>query len=150
MVRRISTWLAVSGIIGLFLSVAVWHTASQQIHSYMSSGKPFQDQTVIAAIVEDSIHNPHVQQILHAQIMIYLKSPEGKAKLVEMMKSPEMIKVMADNLQSPEFRPALLQLMHDPGFRETLIAIIREAPEMRILRVLDEAIEWNIPESSSN
>jgi hypothetical protein len=131
------------------ISIAVWHSASTYIQNFLSSGKPFHDQSVITAIVEDSIHNPDVQQILRTQIMLYLRSPEGKAKLAEMMKSPEMIKVMADNMKSPELRPAVIQLMHDPALRETLVGIIRDAPEMRVLRVLESAIEWNIPIEST-
>jgi hypothetical protein len=148
--RKISIGLAAAGIIGIMISFVIWHSASTYMQSFLSSGKPFHDQTVITAIVEDSIHNPDVQQILRTQIMLYLKSPEGKAKLVEMMKSPEMIKATADNLKSPELRPAVIQLMHDPAFRETLVGIVRDAPEMRVLRVLESAIEWNIPAESSS
>lgn len=145
MARKASIWLAAAGILGLLMSAVIWHTASTSLQSFINSGKPFHDQSVITAIVEDSIHNPDVQQILRTQIMLYLKSPEGKGKLVEMMRSPEMVKVMADNLQSPELRPAVIQLLHDPIFRETLIGIVREAPEMRVLRVLESAIEWTGP-----
>jgi hypothetical protein len=150
MARKVSIGLAVAGIIGLMISVAVWHSVSTYFQSFTGTGKPFHDQSVITAIVEDSIYNPDVQQILRTQIMLYLKSPEGKAKLVEMMKSPEMIKATADNLKSPELRPALVQLMSDPAFRETLISIVRDAPEMRVLRVLESAIEWNIPDESNS
>lgn len=145
MARKFAAGLMAAGIIGLMLSVAVWHSATIYIQNLAGSGKPFHDQSVITAIVEDSIYNPDVQQLLRTQIMLYLKSPEGKAKLVEMMKSPEMIKATADNLKSPELRPALLQLMNDPAFRDTLVSIVRDAPEMRVLRALESVIEWNTP-----
>jgi len=143
-------WIAAGCIIGLVISAAIWHTVSTQLRAFIIEANPFQNQSAIAAIVQDSIHNPEVQQILHSQIMLYLKSPEGKAKLAEMMKSPEMVKAMAENLRSPELRPALIQLLHEPDFRDPLMLLIREAPEMRVLRVLDSAIEWNIPPDNSN
>lgn len=149
MAKNVSLGLAAAGIIGLIISAVIWQTTTTYLQPFIN-GKPFQDQTVITAIVENSIHNPDVQYILRTQVMLYLKSPEGKAKLIELMKSPEMIRVMAENLQSPELRPAVIQLMRDPSFRQTLLSIVHEAPEMKTLRILESAIEWNDPPPASD
>ncbi|MDU4961487.1 MAG: hypothetical protein E6X17_12625 [Sporomusaceae bacterium] len=141
MAKKLAASLAAAGFFGMMLGAALWHWAPSYLQN-AAAGSRFHDRSVITAIVEDSIYNPEVQQLLHAQILLFLKSPEGKAKLAEMMKSPEMLKATADNLQSPEMRPALLQLVNDPAFRDMLINIMREAPEMRVLRALDSAIEW--------
>ena len=145
MAKRFSIGLAAAGIIGLLMSAAVWHSASAMIQNFISSARPFQDQAVITAIVEDSIHNPDIQQILRTQFMLYLRSAESKAKMLELMKSPEVIQAMAENLKSPELRPEVIKLLHDPAFRETLIEIMRETPEMRLLQALESAVEWNTP-----
>lgn len=149
MAKKVSFWLAAASIIGLAISAAIWYMVSAQLHTFITNANPFQNQSTIAAIVQDSIHNPDIQQILRAQIMLYLKSPEGKEKLAEMLRSPEMVKAMADNLQSPELRPALIKLLHDPYFRDALFEVIRETPEMKVLKLLDSAIEWNIQPDES-
>lgn len=143
MIKKAS-WLTAGLVIGLIVSVTAWRLFSYEFETYGISGR-LHDQSVITSIVETSINNPEVQNILRTQVMLYLKSPEGKAKMVEMMKSPEMIKVMADNIQSPELRPAILSLMGEPAFRSTLITIVREAPEMRVLRLLETAVQWDNP-----
>lgn len=148
MTRRLTIGLVGAGIIGLLMSFNAWHSVSTQLKHLISSELPIHDRSVITALVEDSIHNPDVQQILHTQIMLFLKSPEGKAKLLEMMKSPEMIEVMAENLKTPELRSAISQLMNDPAFRNMLIGIVRNAPEMKLLRLLETEIEWNIPDEA--
>lgn len=149
MTRKISFCLGAAGLIGLTASFLLWYSAANYLKLYVREGVPFHDQTVITAIVENSIHNPDVQQILRTQIMLYLRSPEGKTKLAEMMKSPEMVKAMGENLQSPELRAAVIQMMRDKTFRQALIGIVREAPEMKVLRILESAVEWNIPTDGS-
>ena len=144
MAKKVYLWLAAAGVISLIASAAIWQAVSSQLHTFITNANPLKNQSAISAIVQDSIHNPDIQKILHAQIMLYMKSAEGREKLAEMMKSPEMVKAMADNIQSPELRPALVNLLQDPLFRSALLEVIREAPEMKILKILDSAIEWNV------
>ncbi len=148
MTRKIVIGLTAAGLIGVLVYFNAWYSVSTQLKHFIRSENPLHDRSAVTALLADSIHNPDVQQMLHTQVTLYLKSPEGKAKLVEMMKSPEMIEAMAENLKAPEIRPAIGQLIKDPAFRDMLLETIRATPEMKLLRLLEAEIEWNIPDET--
>lgn len=144
MYKKAIPWLLTTIASSLLTTVILYNIAVAKLPLAQLSNPPTNDRSVIAAIVEDSINDPHVQKILHDQIMIYLKSADGKAKLAAMMKSPEMLNAMADNISSPELSAAIIKLAADPRLQTALLSALREAPELRLLRQLESVIEWEL------
>jgi len=153
MLQRLSPWLAAGLTTGLVVLLGIWLMAIIYFNTYILGYRSAVDQKLVSSVVEASINNPDVQTALRNQMIIYLKSPDGKARMVEMLKSPEMRtamseniqspemrKAMSANIQSPEMRSAILKLMEVPEFRGAVLQIVKDTPEMRILTMLSSAV----------
>lgn len=145
MLQRISPWLAAGLATGLVLLLGIWLMASVFFNTYIVGQRTAIDQRLIAAVIETSANNPEVQTALKNQVVAYLKSPEGKARMAEIVKSPEMTKAFADNIQSPEMRQAILKSMEVPEFQSAVLNIVKNTPEMRMLTLLSSAIVLEQP-----
>jgi hypothetical protein len=157
--QRLSPWLAAGLTTGLVVLLGIWLMALIYFNTYILGYRSTIDQKMVNSVIEVGINNPDVQNALKNQLIIYLKTPDGKARMAEMLKSPEMRKAlseniqspemrkaMAENIQSPEMRAAIMKLMEVPEFRSAVLQIVKDTPEMRILTVLASAITLD-PES---
>ncbi|MDR3566038.1 MAG: GerD family protein [Negativicutes bacterium] len=161
MLQRLSPWLAAGLTTGLVLLLGIWLMAIIYFNTYILGYRSAVDQKLVNTVIEASVSNPDVQTALRNQIIVYLKSPEGKARMAETLRSPEMRKAlseniqspemrkaMSDNIQSPEMRAAILKLMEIPEFRGAVMHIVKDTPEMRMLTTLSAAITLD-PEPST-
>lgn len=138
-------WLAGGIMAGIIISANLWLLAGYYAHNYLAAARqPLSDETV-ATMVETGITNPDVQDILKQQVVLYLRSPEGRQQMAASLKSPEMIKSMSENMQSPELKAAILNLMQVPEFRRAVLDIIKEDPNIKILSALGAAISPYTP-----
>ena len=145
MLQKLSPWLAAGLTTGLVVILGLWLMASMHINTFIIGQRAAPDQKVLASIIETALTNPDVQTAVKNQVVLYLRSPEGKARMAEMIKSPEMIKALSENMRSPEMRAAILKLMEIPEFRAAVLEIIKDTPEMRALSILSQAIVWDPP-----
>ncbi|MCX7780004.1 MAG: hypothetical protein N2491_03680 [Negativicutes bacterium] len=141
MLQRVFPWCVGGLSFGLVVSLALWLMFSLYIRplapSYRGGGM---DQVLVASMVESGINNPEVQNIIKNQVVIYLKSSEGRARMAEVFKSPELVKALSENVKSPELRAAILELMQIPEFRRAVIDIVKDTPEMKLLTTIASAI----------
>ena len=140
MLQRLSPWLAAGITTGLVILIGLWLMAVIYFNTFLLGYRSAIDQKLIGAVIEATTNNQDVQSALRNHIILYLKSPEGKAKMVDILKSPEMVRALAENLQSPEMRGALLKLMEVPEFRGAVLQILKDTPEMKVLNILSTAI----------
>ena len=140
MLQRLSPWLAAGLTTGLVIILGIWLMAIFYFNTYILGYRSAIDQKLAKTVIETSINNPDIQNALKNQVILYLKSPEGKAKMAELLKSPEMVKALSENIQSPEMRTAILKLMEVPEFRTAVLDIVKDTPEMRTLTLLSSAI----------
>lgn len=140
MLQRLSPWLAAGLTTGLVILAGFWLIGAVYFNTFILGQRAQVDQRLMASVVDASLKNPEVQQALKNQVTVYLKSPEGKAKMAELLKSPEMVKAMSDNIQSPEMRGAILKLMEVPEFRASVLNTIKDTPEMKLLTLLSSSI----------
>jgi hypothetical protein len=153
MLQRLSPWLAAGLTTGLVILFGIWLMALIYFNTYILGYRSAVDPKMVNSVIEASINNPDIQNALRNQMIVYLKSPDGKAKMAEILKSPEMSKAMSENIQSPEMRKAMseniqspemrsaiLKLMNVPEFRNAVLQIMKDTPEMRILTVLSSAV----------
>lgn len=145
MLQRLSPWLAAGFTTGVVVLLGLWLTGLIYFNTFLMGQRPAVDQKLAAKIIETSLNNPEVQTILKQQVMAYMKSPEGKARMTEMMKSPEMVKTLSENIHSPEMQAAILKLMAVPEFRAAVLAAIKDTPEMKLLALLSSAIVLDQP-----
>lgn len=156
MLQRLSPWLAAGLTTGLVVLLGIWLMAIIYFNTYIMGYRSTVDQKMVNSVIEASINNPDVQNALKSQMIVYLKSPDGKARMAEMLKSPEMRKVMSENIQSPEMRKAIaesiqtpemrsaiIKLMEVPEFRGAVLQIVKDTPEMRMLTVLAAAVTFD-------
>jgi hypothetical protein len=109
MLQKLSFWFVGGLTAGLAVSLPIWLMLMTALNMYVYN-KSNIEQTIPTSIIESSINNPEVQNLLKSQILLYLKSSEGKEVLTETLKSPEMISAMSENVQSPEVKSAILSL----------------------------------------
>lgn len=147
MLQKLSPWLAAGFTTGLVVLLGLWMMAAMYFNTYLIGMRAAPDQKMMAAVIEAGLNNPDVQAAVKQQVIIYLRSPEGKARLAELIKSPEMVKAMSENINSPEMRVAILKLMEVPEFRAAVLDIVKDTPEMRTLTLLSAAIVWDPPPS---
>lgn len=95
-------------------------------------------QQAVMAIVQNSMNRPDVQDMLAAQVVNYLKSPQGTKEMIEYLKRPEFRQAMAQQLDTPEFRSQILELMKQPEFRKALLDALEAEPEFKVLKALNE------------
>ena len=145
MLQKLSPWLAAGFTTGVVVLLGLWLMAAIYLNTFIIGLRPAPDQKMVNTVIEASLSNPEVQAAVKTQVMIYLRSPEGKARLAEMMKSPEVVKALSENIQSPEMRAAVLKLLEVPEFRAAVLDIVKTTPEMRILTVLSQAIVLDPP-----
>lgn len=143
MLQKLSPWLAAGLTTGLVVTLGLWLTAAIFFNTFIIGQRVTPDQKMVAALIETGLNNPEVQAAVKHQVMLYLRSPDGKARLAEMIKSPEMVKALSENIQSPEMRIAILKLMEVPEFRAAVLDIVKETPEMKTLTILSAAIVWD-------
>ena len=143
MIQKLSPWLAAGVTTGLVVILGLWVSGLFYFNTFILGHRSNVDQKLAAAVIEASMNNPEIQNALKNQVLQYLKSPEGKAKLAELMKSPEMVKTMSENLQSPEMRAAILKLMEVPEFRAAVLTIMKDTPEMKVLTLLSSAVVFD-------
>lgn len=142
MLQRLFPWVG-GFTVGLVASACTWLLLMSNVSIFATTIpniKQGVERTMIASLIDAGVNNPDVQATLRNQVILYLKSPEGKAKMAEVIKSPEMVKALSDSMQSPEVRTAVLNMMQVPEFRAAVLEMIKEAPEMKILSVLSSAI----------
>jgi hypothetical protein len=142
--QKLSPWLAAGFTTGLVILLGLWLLATTYFQTLILGQRPL-DQRLVSTVIETSLSNPETQAALKNQVMLYLRSPEGKARMAEMLRSPEMVKALAENIQSPEMRAAILKLMEIPEFRAAVLDIVKDTPEMRMLNVLSQAIVLDPP-----
>ncbi|MDT8900009.1 GerD family protein [Anaeroselena agilis] len=143
MLQKLSPWLAAGLTTGLVVIAGLWLTAAIFFNTFIIGQRVAPDQKMVATLIETGLNNPEVQAAVKQQVMLYLRSPEGKARLAEMIKSPEMVKALAENIQSPEMRVAILKLMEVPEFRAAVLDIVKDTPEMKTLTILSSSIVWD-------
>lgn len=143
MLQKLSPWLAAGLTTGLVITLGLWLTGALFFNTFILGQRVTPDQKMVATLIETSLNNPDVQAAVKQQVIVYLRSPEGKARMAEMIKSPEMVKAMSENIQSPEMRAAILKLMEIPEFRAAVLDIVKDTPEMRTLTILSSAIVWD-------
>lgn len=143
MLQKLSPWLAAGFTTGLVITVGLWLTGAVFFNTFIMGQRATPDQKMVATLIETSLRNPDVQAAVKQQVIIYLRSPEGKARMAELMKSPEMVKALSENIRSPEMRAAILKLMEIPEFRAAVLEIVKDTPEMRTLSLLSAAIVWD-------
>jgi hypothetical protein len=143
LLQRVFPWLCGGLSFGLVVSLALWLLFNVYIRPIVPSFRPGQnvDQVLVASIIETGINNPDVQTVIKNQVVHYLRSNEGRAKMAEVFKSPELVKALSENIQSPELRAAILELMKVPEFRAAVIDIVRDTPEMKLWSTIAAAIE---------
>ena len=149
MLQKLSPWLAAGLTSGLVILLGIWLIAIFQFNTFILNNRSTIDQKLVAAVIEASATNPEIQTMLRNQVILYLKSPEGKAKMAELIKSPEMVTAMSENIQSPEVRKAIIKIMEIPEFRNAVLQIIKDTPEMKTLALISSAITFN-QEPTSN
>ncbi len=142
MLQKLSPWLAAGFTTGLVVTLGLWLTAGIFFNTFIIGQRASPEQKLVAALIETSLNNPEVQAAVKQQVMLYLRSPEGKARMAEMIKSPEMVKAMSENIHSPEMRAAIIKLMEVPEFRAAVLDIVKDTPEMKTLTILSAAIVW--------
>lgn len=143
MLQKLSPWLAAGFTTGLVITVGLWLTGTLFFNTFILGQRAAPDQKMVATVIEASLSNPDVQAAVKQQVIVYLRSPEGKARMAELIKSPEMVKAMSENIHSPEMRAAILKLMEIPEFRAAVLDIVKDTPEMRTLTILSGAIVWD-------
>ncbi|VBB05809.1 Hypothetical protein LUCI_1020 [Lucifera butyrica] len=139
MLQKVYPWFLGGVSAGLVVSLCLWLMLMPLVRLY-TYDRGTVAQSLTSSIIESSASNPELQDMMKNQVLEYLKSPEGKAKMAELLKSPEMTKAMSENIQSPEVRKAVLKLMQVPEFRNALMESIKNTPEGRILGALSSAI----------
>lgn len=149
MMQKLSPWLAAGVTTGLVVILGLWVSGVFYFNTFILGHRSNVDQKLAAAVIEASIKNPEIQNALKDQVLQYLKSPEGKAKLAELMKSPEMVKTMSENLQTPEMRAAILKLMEIPEFRAAVLTVMKDTPEMKVLTLISSAVVFDQNQPSS-
>lgn len=148
MLQRFSPWLAAGLTTGLVIILGIWLIAIFYFNTFILGYRSAIDQKLAKAVIETSTNNPDIQNALKNQVIVYLKSPEGKTKMAELLKSPEMVKALSENIQSPEMRTAILKLMEVPEFRTAVLQIVKDTPEMRTLTLLSTAIIFDPPQTN--
>ena len=148
MLQKLSPWLAAGFTTGLVVILGLWLLAGVYFNTYLIGMRSAPDQKMMTAVIEAGLKNPDVQTAVKQQVIIYLRSPEGKARMAELIKSPEMVKAMSENINSPEMRAAILKLMEVPEFRAAVLDIVKDTPEMRTLTLLSSAIVWDAPQAA--
>jgi hypothetical protein len=146
--QRLSPWVAAGFTSGIVILLGIWLIAVFYFNTYIFGYHTAIDQKLVSAVIESSLQNPEVQATIKNQLTQYLKSPEGKAKVIEMMKSPEAKKAFAENINSPEMQTAIMKLMEVPEFRAAVLDIVKSTPEMRVLTVLSSAIVFDNDQST--
>ncbi len=111
------------------------------VGSFLWLDRHYIQQRAVMTLVQTSMDNPAIQDLLAAQVLRYLKSPEGSQEMLEYLKRPEVAKVLAEHLESPEVRPQLVQLFNQPDVRRAFIASLAKEPEFKILQALSEFAE---------
>lgn len=140
MLAKIWPWLAGGIMAGIIISANLWLLGTYYTHAYLAGARPQMDNQTLAALVETGINDPQVQDLLQRQIVLYLRSPEGRQQMATALKSPEMIRSMSDNMQSPELKAAILNLMQVPEFRRAVLDIVKEDPDLQVLASFSAAI----------
>jgi hypothetical protein len=143
--QKLSPWLAAGLTTGLVVILGLWLTGAIFFNTFILGQRAVPDQKMVATLIETGLSNPDVQAAVKQQVILYLRSPEGKARMAEMIKSPEMVKALSENIQSPEMRTAILRLMEIPEFRTAVLDIVKDTPEMQALTLLSKAIVWEPP-----
>jgi hypothetical protein len=141
--QKLSPWLAAGFTTGLVVVAGLWLSAAVLFNTFHIGQRVSPDQKMVATLIETGLNNPEIQAAVKQQVIIYLRSPEGKARMAELIKSPEMVKALSENIQSPEMRAAILKLMEIPEFRAAVLDIVKDTPEMRTLTILSAAIVWD-------
>jgi len=141
--QKLSPWLAAGFTSGLVVILGLWLTGAIFFNTFIMGQRTVPDQKMVAALIETGLSNPDIQTAVKQQVIIYLRSPEGKTRMAELIKSPEMVKALSENIQSPEMRTAILKLMEIPEFRAAILDIVKDTPEMRTLTILSAAIVWD-------
>lgn len=149
MLQKLSFWFVGGLSAGLALSLPLWLMLMPAFNMYVAN-KDNVEQTIATSLIESSIKNPEVQNILKTQILLYLRSPEGRIKLAETLKSPEMTKAMSENIQSPEVQSAILKLLANPEFSQGILQIIKDTPEGKLLTTLAGAITFDNQQTSND
>lgn len=149
MLQKLSPWLAAGFTTGLVILLGLWLLATTYFHTLLLGQRPL-DPRLVATVIETSLTNPEIQTALKNQIIVYLRSPEGKARMAETLRSPEMVKALAENIHSPEMRTAILKLMEIPEFRAAVLDIVKDTPEMRMLNILSQAIILDPPPAATS
>lgn len=140
MSAKLWPWLAGGLMAGIVISANLWLLGGYYAHAYLADARQQLSDETVAAMVETGISNPYVRDMLKQQVVLYLRSPEGRQHMAASLKSPEIIKAMSENMQSPELKAAILNLMQVPEFRRAVLDIVREDPDMRALSALNAAI----------
>lgn len=148
MLQKLSFWFIGGLTAGLAVSLPIWLMLMPALNMYVHN-KTNVEQTLTTSIIESSINNPDVQNLLKTQILLYLKSPEGKTKMAEILKSPEMINAMSENVQSPEVKTAILKLMQNPEFSKIILEGIKDTPEGKMLTALTTMINLDNQQNQS-
>lgn len=141
MLQRTFPWVIGGVSFGLIVSLSLWLMFSLYVRPIVLPNRAGNmDQAVVTSIIETSVANPDVQNIIRLQVVNYLKTSEGRARMAETLKSPELVKAFSENLKSPQVQEAILEMMKNPEFRREVIAIMKDTPEMKLLTTLSSAI----------
>lgn len=141
MLQRSFPWVVGGVSFGLIVSLALWLMFSLYLRPiFLPNRSGSMDQAVVTSIIETSVANPDVQNIIRNQVVNYLKTSEGRTRMAESLKSPEMVKALSENLKTPQMKAAVLEMMKNPEFRREVIAIMKDTPEMKLLTTLSSAI----------
>lgn len=141
MLQRTFPWVVGGVSFGLIVSLSLWLMFSLYVRPIVLPNRlGGMDQAVVTSIIETSVANPDVQNIIRNQVVNYLKTSEGRARMAEALKSPELVKALSENLKSPQVQAAILELMKVPEFRREVIEIMKDTPEMKLLTTLSSAI----------
>lgn len=150
MLQRTFPWVVGGVSFGLIVSLALWLMFSLYVRPIvLPSRTGGMDQAVITSLIETSVANPDVQNIIRNQVVNYLKTSEGRARMAESLKSPEMTKALSENLKSPQMQTAVLEMMKNPSFRQEVITIMKDTPEMKLLTALSSAIILEDPNQTA-
>ena len=137
--RNAASLLVIGLTAGLVCSGVLWGIYRFHFAKYVAS-RQVVDHRLVAQLMEAAMQNPEVQQMLREAVGQYLRSPEGVARVAEMLERPEFARHISRSVNTPEFRAALLEMMQVPEFRREVLDIVRNMPEMQVLKSFDAIV----------
>ena len=138
--QRIGIWVLIGFMAGVAATAGIGAVSARHWESYLAGNAHSGDSKAIAAIVDTAAANPALQSVLREQVSAYLRSTEGKQKMLDMLRSPEVAAALAENVQTPAFQEALLRLLENPGVRRSVLGIVGDMEEIKVLRLILPAV----------